>query len=188
MTDQKHPANETLDRIEQFPDTQSNAARVVFVVALFMFTAFLVASLPFEISWKAGQSFFEQPGHWTIISIIGMTVFCLPLLIQTIRFRDRNQSSIAEIKNWILALEYVGWFLSYSIVMGYIGYLPASILFCTLLAWRTGYQDRKSLLSAIFVAIFTVVVFKSFLTVKIPGGAIYEYLPEGLRNIMIHYF
>ncbi|EPJ45233.1 MAG: hypothetical protein OFPI_37520 [Osedax symbiont Rs2] len=36
-------------------------------------------------------------------------------------------------------------------------------------------------------AVATVVIFKSLLEVKIPGGASYQYLPEGIRNFMIVY-
>jgi len=32
-----------------------------------------------------------------------------------------------------------------------------------------------------------VVVFKSFLQVKIPGGQLYEFLPDGIRNFMLVY-
>jgi hypothetical protein len=39
--------------------------------------------------------------------------------------------------------------------------------------------------SAVLVALAVVVVFKSFLSVKIPGGAIYEYLPDALRSFFI---
>ena len=33
--------------------------------------------------------------------------------------------------------------------------------------------------------IATVVIFKSLLGVKIPGGLVYEYLPGTIRNVMI---
>jgi hypothetical protein len=33
--------------------------------------------------------------------------------------------------------------------------------------------------------LFIVLIFKTFLEVKIPGGAIYEFLPNTLRSFMI---
>ena len=53
------------------------------------------------------------------------------------------------------------------------------------LAYRLGYRSRYMLwVSAIF-AVVVVVVFKGLLNVKIPGGAIYEYLPGALRSFFI---
>ena len=40
-------------------------------------------------------------------------------------------------------------------------------------------------MAAAGVGLFTVVLFKSLLQVKIPGGAVYEFLPGALRNFMI---
>ena len=44
------------------------------------------------------------------------------------------------------------------------------------------------LIAAIGGAAIIVVIFKSFLQVMIPGGAIYEALPGGLRQFMLTYF
>jgi hypothetical protein len=38
---------------------------------------------------------------------------------------------------------------------------------------------------SVLTALSIVLVFKTFLEVKIPGGAIYEYLPDTLRTFMI---
>ena len=42
-------------------------------------------------------------------------------------------------------------------------------------------------LLCIMVAVI-VLLFKSFLQVKLPGGRIYEVLPDGLRSFMLTYF
>ena len=68
-----------------------------------------------------------------------------------------------------------------------IGYLLATLLFAMLLSLRMGYRGVMQIGGAAAVGIAIVVVFKSFLGVKIPGGAIYEYLPDALRNFMIVY-
>ena len=39
--------------------------------------------------------------------------------------------------------------------------------------------------AAAFTGLGIVLVFKAALSVKIPGGAIYEYLPDTLRNFLI---
>jgi hypothetical protein len=58
---------------------------------------------------------------------------------------------------------------------------------CVLLALRLGYNARMAAWSAVG-GLATVLLFKTFLSVKVPGGAIYEYLPNGLRAFMITYF
>ena len=63
----------------------------------------------------------------------------------------------------------------------------ATILFGLLLAVRTGYRSIKTYLSVVVLSVVIVVVFKGFLQVKIPGGAIYEYLPTALRSFMLTY-
>ena len=63
--------------------------------------------------------------------------------------------------------------------------LPATVLFCLVLTYRLGYRGAKFHVAAALTAVATVVVFKSFLGVKIPGGAVYEYLPAALRNFMV---
>ncbi|MEZ5478349.1 MAG: hypothetical protein R3E95_12975 [Thiolinea sp.] len=82
-------------------------------------------------------------------------------------------------------MEYALWFLLYVWVVPIIGYLPATLLFMPLLALRAGYRDKRQLLSMVAIGFVIVLLFKSFLAVKIPGGAIYEYLPDGLRSFML---
>ncbi len=90
--------------------------------------------------------------------------------------------------NWARALEFLLWFLIYVQAVPIIGYLPATVLFTVLLAARQGYRSRRQLTTAAAVGVGIVLVFKTGLSVRIPGGAIYEYLPQTLRNIAIIYF
>ncbi len=53
------------------------------------------------------------------------------------------------------------------------------------MAVRQGYRSSRYLVAAALLGLAIVVVFKTGLSVKIPGGALYEYLPGGLRNFMI---
>jgi hypothetical protein len=69
-----------------------------------------------------------------------------------------------------------------------LGYLLSTIVFGLLLAARAGYRSVRMYLSIVALSITIVVVFKGFLQVKIPGGAIYEYLPTALRSFMLTYF
>ena len=67
------------------------------------------------------------------------------------------------------------------------GYLPSTIIFAVLLCYRVGYRSFRSLLAAALVATTVVVVFKSFLQVKVPGGQVYEMLPDSIRSFMLTY-
>lgn len=90
-----------------------------------------------------------------------------------------------EAAGWLLALEYLAWFMAYVYITPIVGYLAATLVFLVLLTLRVGYRDRRMMIAAVVVAFVIVLVFKSFLGVKIPGGAVYEYLPDALRSFMI---
>ena len=92
-----------------------------------------------------------------------------------------------ELKRWAEVLEYAVWFMAYVLAVPVIGYLPATLIFMPALTWRMGYRSRLILSSSVIFAVAVVVLFKTFLSVKIPGGMIYEYLPGALRGFFILY-
>jgi hypothetical protein len=59
------------------------------------------------------------------------------------------------------------------------------VIFLPALAYRAGYRNQKMIIYAAGIGFCIVVIFKSFLEVKIPGGVIYEFLPNVLRNFFI---
>lgn len=164
-----------------------NPAVPLFATFLLMLALGLAVSLATQVVWNPGDRLVDQPGFWSALSIVGMLIFGLPYCVAAWVQRNRDASAGTEVRYWFLALEYVGWFLAYTLVMGYIGYLPASVLFCTLLVLRAGYRSSRAAIWATVTALAVVVIFKSLLAVKIPGGQIYEALPEALRNFMIQY-
>ena len=64
----------------------------------------------------------------------------------------------------------------------------ATLAFCLFMTWRAGYRSLLAFGAAVVFALFVVLLFKSLFNVKIPGGAVYEFLPDTLRYIMIRYF
>jgi ribose/xylose/arabinose/galactoside ABC-type transport system permease subunit len=68
-----------------------------------------------------------------------------------------------------------------------VGYLPATLVFVPALSWRMGYRTRRMMGASVVMALAIVILFKGFLSVRIPGGAVYEYLPDGLRSFFILY-
>ncbi len=90
-----------------------------------------------------------------------------------------------EAVQWLRALEYLAWFMVYVWAVPIIGYLPATLIFMGALAVRAGYRNRRVILAALAMGLGIVLVFKTMLSVKIPGGLLYEYLPDALRSIAI---
>jgi hypothetical protein len=164
-------------------------AEIVFGVLAFGFAAFLLIQIPTQTSWVKGAPFVAQPAFWPIVAIVGMTVFgAAELWFSGRRNRAGRRGQIpAEVLQWARALEYVLWFMAYVRAVPLVGYLPATILFCVGLTLRLGYRAPRTLAAAALTGTVTVVVFKAFLSVRIPGGAAYEYLPAALRNFMILY-
>jgi hypothetical protein len=150
----------------------------------------LATQIPWQLKFFDGMAWTKQPALWPILAIAGMLVFGLLQTLQYWFHKDRwsRQGVLAEIRLWILALEFAGWFLAYVAIVPWAGYLPTTLVFCLALTRRLGYRSARMLAASLLVALAVVVLFKSVLQVKIPGGALYDLLPHGVRNVMILYF
>lgn len=164
-----------------------------FFIAVCLFAALiLLLQLGAETKYSANGKLFAQPRFWPAVGVVGMVFFGITHL--ALAFYNRVKPTIhpggafSELLTWAKAVEYLVWFLLYVHLVPVIGYLPATIIFTVLLAARQGYRSKNQLLTAAATGIVIVLVFKTGLSVKIPGGAIYEYLPQTLRNIAIIYF
>lgn len=107
------------------------------------------------------------------------------LLYLASHWRQILTGTAEETLLWLRAVEYVLWFMAYVWIVPVIGYLPATLLFTVTLSIRQGYRSQKQIINAAAVGLGIVLVFKTGLSVKIPGGALYEFLPASLRNFMI---
>lgn len=157
-----------------------------FALAVLIFALFLLSQLGSEVKWVKRKPLIAQPGFWPALSIAGMILFASlhflgGVLSQQIPGRYR------EVMVWVRSLEYAGWFLAYVLIVPWLGYLPATVVFTGLLALRAGYRSKSLLFAAMGTGVLIVVIFKSFLQVKIPAGALYEHLPDGLRAFMLAY-
>ena len=163
-------------------------AEIVFAVMSFAIAILLAFQWQDQTRWFDGQALGRQPGLWPLIAIIGMLVFGLGELIACfLRNRQAKRDDVwPEVLHWAKAGEYLLWFLGYVYLVPWMGYLPASVLFCTALAFRLGYRG-KTLLIAALMAVLIVVVFKGFLSVRIPGGEFYELFPRAIRNFLVLY-
>lgn len=158
--------------------------QMLFVVVFFAASLILLAFLPDQTKWVKGTKLAAQPRFWPAIAVFGM-VFFAGLHLWYLPRKRFVRDDAREWMRWFWAIEFVLWFLAYVVIVPRLGYLPTTMAFVPLLAWRMGYRSRFYMWVSVAFAVFVVVMFKSMLEVKIPGGMIYEYLPGGLRNFFI---
>ncbi len=101
---------------------------------------------------------------------------------------ERIEGRWKEVSLWVSALEFAGWFIAYAATVPILGYLPSTLIFAAALTLRAGFRTPLALMSAAASALVIVLLFKTFLQVKLPAGQVYEVLPAGLRQIMLTYF
>ena len=157
-----------------------------FAVGFLAVSALLAALLWDQTVWKDGKDLFSQARFWPAVGVFGMVGFTAAHLWHLPRKRFTRPDWI-EGRNWLTVLEFVGWFLAYVWLVPLIGYLPVTLAFAAALTWRMGYRSRKMMWISLAFGLAVVLLFKAFLQVKIPGAALYEILPGGLRNFFILY-
>ena len=160
---------------------------IVFAVVFLAFSAFLLSQLGRQVSWTGGNSLFARPVFWPAVSLISMTGFAALHLIGSLA-SPRIPGRWREVAFWLSGLEYAAWFMAYVWLVPLLGYLLATVLAALFLSLRAGYRSWRMLLAATLSAVFIVLIFKTFLQVRIPGGAIYDLLPSALRSFMLTYF
>lgn len=160
---------------------------LVFAGVVLLFSVFLLSQLFDQTVFKSSGKLVAQPRFWPAVSLIGMTIFAVFHLIGSAS-SERIEGRWKEVLLWISSLEYAGWFIAYAALVPIVGYLPSTIVFAVLLTIRAGFRNRAALLAAAGCAILIVLLFKTFLQVKLPAGQLYDSLPDGLRQIMLTYF
>ena len=151
------------------------------------FSLFLAVNLSSQTTWASGTKLFAQPAFWPYAAVYAMVLFSALHLISSL-LSEKLEGRWQEIGFWLRSLEYAGWFMIYVIAVPQLGYLPSTVIFAVVLAYRLGYRGAKMLGAAALFGVVVVVVFKAFLQVKVPGGAVYEYLPTSLRAFFLTYF
>jgi hypothetical protein len=160
--------------------------QLLFAVIFLVLSALLAAFLWDQTVWKNGKDLFSQARFWPAIGVFGMVGFTA-LHIRHLPRRRLARADWIEGRIWLSVFEYAGWFLAYVWLVPLVGYLPVSLAFALALTWRMGYRSARMLWIAALFALVVVLVFKGFLQVKIPGAALYEYLPGALRTFAILY-
>ncbi len=160
---------------------------IVFAWIALIVSILLLVQVTEQTAWKSGGPLFAQPRFWPAVSLGGMAFFAAFHLLGSV-LSERLHGRWQEVWLWITSLEYALWFIAYAVAVPYAGYLPATVIAALLLALRTGYRRPSTLLAAVATALVIVLLFKTFLKVSLPSGAVYEVLPDGLRQIMLTNF
>ena len=167
--------------------TEYRPGGIIFA-GLFLATAvLLLTQLGTETKFSAktiwSKKIFAQPAFWPAVGVGGMVLF--GALHVALAWMKRQPGETREAVFWLRPLEYLIWFMAYVFAVPLIGYLLATVIFMTALAFRAGYRGPRMLCAAALTGLGIVLIFKTTLSVKIPGGAIYEYLPDTVRNFLI---
>ncbi len=159
----------------------------LYFASFFLVAALLLLSrIETETSWVAGTQFFSQPRFWPAVSLLGMTGFALAYFLGSVVSR-RDKDNFQEVILWMRSVEYALWFMAYVLAVPIFGYFFCTVIFIGALSWRAGYRDKRIFIMAGAVSVIIVAVFKGLLSVKIPGGQLYEYFPDAMRSFMILY-
>ncbi|KIC11777.1 hypothetical protein RA19_03815 [Leisingera sp. ANG-M1] len=160
--------------------------QLVFALILVGAALLLLALIGEQTTWVKKTKLFAQPRFWPAVAIGGM-VLMGGLHLYKLPWRRVSRYDLWEVKRWGQVFEFAGWFMGCVLLVPVIGYLPVTMAFVPLLCWRMGYRSRFMLWAGVAFAVIVVVLFKGFLSVKIPGALIYEYLPGALRSFFILY-
>ncbi len=158
----------------------------VFAFAFLALSLLLLSQIRTQAPWVAGVKTFAQPAFWSLISLSLMTLFAALHLASSL-LSSRIPGRWEEVAVWVRSLEYVAWFMIYVFAVPLAGYLPATVVFAAALGVRAGYRSLPVVGGLVVLAIAVVVIFKSFLQVKVPGGELYRHLPDGLRPFLQTY-
>ena len=98
-------------------------------------------------------------------------------------------SAYFELTKYVAALEYVAYFIIYTLVVPILGYLVSTIILGMFLTWRLGYRSRRWLLTGFFSSLGLVIAFRTMLQIKTPLSIwLYDQLPSAARAFMLTYF
>lgn len=165
-------------------DPNQLRGQALFAICFVVLSALLLSQIQDQTKWANRTILFAQPRFWPAVGLIGMVLFGA-LHWLSLPSKLPRPGDGAEALSWLLALEWVGWFLIYVLLVPIVGYLPITLVFAVLMAKRVGYRGLKWTMISGGFGLAVVLLFKTFMGVKIPGAAVYEYLPGALRSFFI---
>ncbi|MDA0961461.1 MAG: tripartite tricarboxylate transporter TctB family protein [Proteobacteria bacterium] len=160
--------------------------QLLFALGFLAVSVLLLSQIGRETDWVEKTRLSAQPRFWPAIGL-GLMVLAGGLHLWRLPWRRLTPYDRVEVRRWLSVFEYALWFMAYVALVPILGYLPVTMVFVPALAWRMGYRTRFMMVLSVVFAVGVVVLFKGFLSVRIPGGAVYEYLPGALRSFAILY-
>ena len=98
-------------------------------------------------------------------------------------------SAYFEVTKYIAALEFVAYFIGYTLIVPLLGYLVSTLILGTFLTWRLGYRSPRWMLIGFASSLAVVIAFRTFLQIKTPLNIwLYDQLPDATRAFMLTYF
>lgn len=158
----------------------------LFAMAFLALTLLCLSQIGAQTKFSSSGALVAQPRFWPAVGLGGMMLFGAVHLAGL--WHRRGVALSAVCGDAVRVGEFALWFMIYVWVTPLVGYLPSTMAFMLCLGARLGYRDGRMLGTAALTGGLIVLLFKTLLAVKIPGGALYEMLPAGLRAVMIAYF
>ena len=94
-----------------------------------------------------------------------------------------------ELEQWARALEFVFYFILYTLIVPLLGYLISTLILGLFLTWRLGYRTKQWMGISLAASFSIVIVFRTFLQIKTPVSIwLYDFLPVHLKSFMLTYF
>lgn len=98
-------------------------------------------------------------------------------------------SAYFEMTKYVAALEYVAYFIGYTLIVPILGYLVSTLILGTFLTWRLGYRSPRWMMTGFLASVAVVIAFRTFLQIKTPLNIwLYDQLPDASRAFMLTYF
>ena len=128
------------DEPHVFPEGRKRG-ELLFSFLLLLAALALLAALPWQTTWLSSKGLAAQPRFWPALSLGGVVLFAI--LHAVLRGKlDRTPGRWLEGLTWIRSLEFIGWYMLYVAAIPVIGYLLATVIFCTL-AGASGRLSRQ---------------------------------------------
>lgn len=127
-----------------------------------------------------------------LLVLVPAALWNLRSSIKEYRWRKRfllPTSAYLELTQYAAALEFVVYFIVYTLLVPILGYLLSTIIIGTFLPLRLGYRSRTWIFRSLCASFAVVVVFRTLLQIKTPVSIwLYDQLPTALRGFMLTYF
>lgn len=127
-----------------------------------------------------------------LLILIPAAVLNLRTSLRTLRWRNRFQQPTSvkfELEQWLRAIEFVIWFIVYTLLVPVLGYLVSTLLLGTLLPWRMGYRSARWMGICVLTSLVIVLLFRTGLQIKTPVNIwLYSLLPTELKGFMQTWF